>query len=521
MGVNMTSYTTQSIVPTYFSTFTGHASPTFVLVGTLLGLLLVMFIRNVILLHISGRSLKDITSPKGALPVFGHALALLTNTPWDKMKEWALSNKNDLVRLQIMLSWGVVVSTPAHCNHVLNKKCSNYVKDVEMSYRPFIDILGKGIITSDGPYWKKQRTLLSHAFRVSILEDTMTVAKGAVDRMSVKLEKIRGTGVPIEIGEEFRLLTLEVIGELVLSLPAEESNIVFPDLYLPIVTEANKRIWDPVRKFLPTPTQFHYRKTVKGLNDYMCQLIRKRWAERASNVSVNSVKKVPDILDQTLQTIDPASFDEATVLQLRDEFKSFILAGHETSASMLTWCLYECTQNPDVLQKLIAESKSVFGPGRLDNGDIFGDVPLPSRDELSNLNYTVNSLKETLRKYTPVPIVSRVAKETDVIDGHTIPAGTKIFVNIKGIHDDPSLWEHPDEFKPERFDMKFDPYSYLPFINGPRNCLGQHLALLEARIVLSLLLQRFKFTPVDEKCGILHPFIVPVIPKSGMNVYVD
>ncbi|KNC76591.1 hypothetical protein SARC_10916 [Sphaeroforma arctica JP610] len=310
----------------------------------------------------------------------------------------------------------------------------------------------------------------------------MTVAKEAVDRMSAKLEKIRGTGVPIEIGEEFRLLTLEVIGELVLSLPADESNRVFPDLYLPIVTEANKRIWDPTRKFMPTPTQFAYQKTVTGLNDYMCDLIRKRWAERQARKTTGSTKKVPDILDQTLATIDPADWSEATVLQLRDEFKSFVLAGHETSASMLTWCLYECIENDDVRERLINESVEVFGPGRAEEGDQFTSVPLPTRDDLNRLGYTVNALKEALRKYTPVPIVVRMAKENDVIDGQNIPAGTRMFVNIKAIHDDPAIWESPDTFNPDRFAEKFDPYAFLPFINGPRNCLGQHLALLEVSV---------------------------------------
>ena len=99
-----------------------------------------------------------------------------------------------------------------------------------------------------------------------------------------------------------------------------------------------------------------------------------------------------------------------------------------------------------------------------------------------------------------------------------------IFISLpsrKAVHDNPSLWTNPETFNPDRFAQEFDPYNFLPFINGPRNCLGQHLALLEARIVLSLLTQRFILTPVDERAGDTHDVLLPVCPKHGMFVKVE
>eukprot|EP00124_Ichthyophonus_hoferi_P004612 Ihof_evm2s530 gene=Ihof_evmTU2s530 len=434
--------------------------------------------------------LRNVPNAPGWVPFFGHIFQLMDVAPWDKMLEWIVKNNFGILRCQFLNYRALVISHPKHISQVFNKNQRNYPKDIELSYKSFMDILGHGIITSDGEYWRKQRTLLSHAFRVSILEDTMLVAKKAGDRLSRKLETYRGTGKPIEMAEEFRLMTLEVIGELLMSLTPEVSNQIFPSLYLPLVTEANLRVWEPWRKYMPTSNWFKYRETLSKLDTYMIDTITNRWEERQARIAQGLPATQPvkegscvDVLDQVLDNLDPDTWGPATIDQLKDEFKSFVLAGHETSASMLMWTLYELTQNPDILERMKKEGYSVFGECRrtptVEGEDEFSSVPLPGAEELRNLNLTVNVLKEAIRKYTLVPVVSRYALKDDVLDGVPVPAGTKIFVNIKAAHNNPEFWAEPSKFNPDRFDEKYDPYAYLPFINGPRNCLGQYLALLE------------------------------------------
>lgn len=306
-----------------------------------------------------------------------------------------------------LLQTGVIVSDPAHLRRVFDKRQRNFPKDVELAYKPFLHILGTGLVTSSGEEWQRQRRLLGVALRRDILEETAGVAKRAVDRLSVRLEAKRGTGEPVELAEEFRVMTLQVIGELILSLSPEESARVFPELYLPIVTEANRRVWEPWRAYLPTPQNFKFHRTVSRLNDYVSDLIRKRWAEHRKG----NIQEEPDILDRILAAIDPATWGNETVRQLRDEIKTFLLAGHETSASMLTWSIYELTKNPKVLNKALAESRKVFTKGGrvggADGAAQFERVELPPRSDLENLRYTVNVLKESLRMYTLVPVVSR------------------------------------------------------------------------------------------------------------------
>mmetsp|Transcript_140605 Transcript_140605/g.437301 ORF Transcript_140605/g.437301 Transcript_140605/m.437301 type:complete len:219 (+) Transcript_140605:508-1164(+) len=214
--------------------------------------------------------------------------------------------------------------------------------------------------------------------------------------------------------------------------------------------------------------------------------------------------------------------------QLRDEVKSFLLAGHETSASMLAWVNYELWKNQECRTKVKEEGQRVFtedndGTGRSASHpeNPFEALPLPPTEKFKECTYTLNALKETLRRHTPVPVVVRQAVNEDTLDGNYIAPGTRMFCSISSVHLDPEVWEAPLEFHPERFEEKHDPNAFLPFIIGPRNCLGQHLALLEARVILSLLTQRFTLTPIDQcKGGEADDYTVPVIPKYGMFVHV-
>lgn len=187
-----------------------------------------------------------------------------------------------------------------------------------------------------------------------------------------------------------------MIGELILSLPPDESERVFPELYLPIVEEANIRVWQPWRAWLPTAQYFKFNRTVAKLNDYVASLVRTRWDMRQKAVNSGQEPACVDILDRILSGVDPASWSETTVTQLRDEIKTFILAGHETSASMLTWSVYELTQNPQVLAKTLAEGKQIFpdhvGKPNADRNQ-FEASTLPNKDTLKGLDYTVNVLK--------------------------------------------------------------------------------------------------------------------------------
>jgi cytochrome P450 len=324
------------------------------------------------------------------------------------------------------------------------------------------------------------------------------------------------------MAEEFRSLTLQVITEAILSITPEESDKTFAHMYLPIVEEGNLRTWHPERTYLPNSAFFKHKAAVRTLNDYVVGLINARWdlmqlekvqAAAAGPGAPDGVSpRRQDILDKVLNSIDPANWTLETVHQVRDEVKTFILAGHETSASMLAWSLYELSVNQDLLKKMQGVAEITYGPDR----DI-GLTPLPSKDELNEkLEYAEWCLRESLRKYAVVPSVVRVPSCDVTGEGYHIPKGTCVMVNIQGAHHNEKYWPDSHRYDPDRFSRTPEPYTYLPFIDGPRVCLGQFLSLLESKIVLSLLVHRYTFEVVNtEDAGQTHPFMVPIIPKAG------
>ncbi|CAM9439189.1 unnamed protein product [Discosporangium mesarthrocarpum] len=369
------------------------------------------------------------------------------------------------------------------------------------------------------------------------------MAQRAVARLATKLDAIKGTGRTIEIGEELRHLTLQVISEALMGLTPEESDETFAKVYMPIVVEGHMRVWNPAREFCPLlPGWWSHRRNTQRLNSFITGVIRRRWSliqevgvlkvvgvgggaggggQGWAGETVLGSRRRQDILDKVLGSLEPGEWGTAAVRQIRDEMKTFVLAGHETSASMLNWALYELSRNGELHDKVVAESEAVFGRCASLT------APLPSVESLRELTLSEACLREALRKYSVVPLVVRKCVEATTISGggdgkdHTLPRGTIVMLMIKGVHERPDVWPEPLDFKPERFLSDVKPYTFLPFIDGPRNCLGQHLSLLESKVVLSLLLNRYKFTLTNQNAGVANRWIIPTISLNGTHFSVE
>ena len=450
----------------------------------------------------------------GGIPFFGQVFDMIKGSPWDTMTTWVMKF-GTIYRIHLFGSDAIVVSDPTLLKTVLQTHYDIFKKDLEWTYKPFMVILGNGLVTADGKSWFTQRANLSSHLRIEILEEIPKMAIKAVERLCIKLDKAKKEGIPIEMAEEFRHLTLQVIAEAILSLSPEESDQTFAHMYLPIVEEGNRLTWNPEIMFLPTPSFFKFRKDVKKLDDYVTSLIVKRWKLRAEEAKSGNTSRKTDVLDKTLDKIPKEDWNASAIKQIRDEVKTFILAGHETSASMLTWSLYELMCNKRCLDEVLKEAKEVF-KGKFDVAS------LPPRSELDKLSYTDCCLKESLRKYSVVPTVVRVASKATKIGEYNIAKGSTLMVNMQGVHHNPEFWPAPMEYKPERFFEEIKPYTFLPFVDGPRSCLGQYLSLLESKVVLSILVSKYKFKVVDkELAGIKHPSMIPIIPKNGHFMIIE
>eukprot|EP00590_Aulacoseira_subarctica_P006781 CAMPEP_0172414158 /NCGR_PEP_ID=MMETSP1064-20121228/853_1 /TAXON_ID=202472 /ORGANISM="Aulacoseira subarctica , Strain CCAP 1002/5" /LENGTH=418 /DNA_ID=CAMNT_0013150693 /DNA_START=929 /DNA_END=2185 /DNA_ORIENTATION=+ len=416
---------------------------------------------------------------------------------------------------------------------MLQGKVRSSKKDVKFAYQTFLSILGTGIVTSEGESWKSQRLSVSSVLRHDVLEVIPGITLRAVQRLCQLLDNAEKEHKVVDLSEELRHLTLQVISELFFSLSAKESDETFAKMYLPIMEESHRRLWHPELKYaFFLPSFWKNIRNVNSLNSYVSSLILNRWAQRRQQ---DYKPSHDDLLERVLTFYERkkglAPLSRRDVCQLRDEMKTFVLAGHETSAAMMTWAFYEILSKTADAERLLSkvkeEAASVFGKHSDWCSSNITENDLPPAEELSKLVISEAVLKESLRKYSVVPVVSRIVVEEMELGPHTIPPGTSVFISIQGVHHDPEIWKNPKVFDPvSRFVDPAPipaPYTFLPFLEGPRNCLGQYLALLESKIVLSLLVYTYNFDFVGCWDGIdpKHRYVVPVIPKNGCHVRVS
>jgi len=442
---------------------------------------------------------------------------LIGKKPWVKIRQWA-EKCGTMVQFQVLGQRVLYVNDPKMLKRILLTNQRNYRKDIESSYKHFMCLLGKGLVTSEDEQWRKGRLLLTHALRIDILHDIPQIAFDAFHRL---FKKVNIGGKAVNLEEEFRHLTLQVIGSAVLSLTPQEADDILPALYLPLVVECNRRVWEPYRSYLPFLAGCRERsRCLQKLNEFLFSFIKKRWELRQKEAATNTSRK-QDILDLCMSQLTelPASM----IYQLRDDVKTMLLAGHETSSAVLTWATFEVTKNPQLIDNLVKEHKSLFGDDSFNHPPAFDDV--------KKLHWAPAILREALRKYSVVPLVMRIAANDDVVPKQesglgfdfTIPKGATIMAGIEGVHHRPDIWPSPETFVPQRFfDMDaVDPYAFIPFINGPRNCLGQHFSLMETQLILSYFFTYANIKLLQpEKSGEKHDFIIPVVPAIGLEAIV-
>jgi cytochrome P450 len=216
-----------------------------------------------------------------------------------------------------------------------------------------------------------------------------------------------------------------------------------------------------------------------------------------------------DLLSALLAAVDEESGARMSDRQLRDEMMTLFLAGHETTASALTWTWYLLSQHPDVEAKLVEEVHRVLR-GRA-----------PAAADLPNLPYTEMVVRETIRLYPPAPGFAREPIEDVTIGGYEVSKGSLVTVNIYALHRDGRFFGDPERFEPERFapgwEDRIPRYAYLPFGGGPRVCIGNGFAMMEARLILTTMLQRCRLSlePAQE---IVPIQLVTVRPRGAVRM---
>ena len=379
----------------------------------------------------------------------------------------------DAVSLRLGLVRVLMVGSPGLAHEILSDRDSAFTKAPGLSIflRP---VLGDGLLTSEGEHHARQRKLLAPAFapkRIASYADIMAERAGTW---------ASALGPELDVTEGMMRLTLEIVGKTLFDAEVGSDAEAVGEA----VTETMQVVLEqlgsilPIPPYVPTPKNLGVRRQIGKLDAIVLRMIRARRGETVDR---------GDVLSMLLaaQHDDGATMSDR---QVRDEVMTLFLAGHETTANALAWTLVLLSQNPDARAKVEAEI------------DALGRVP--SYDDLPKLPYTLAAFKEAMRLYPPAYVIGRRAIEPVTAGGYRIAKNTIVLVNTLGIHRRADLWEDPEVFRPERFldgrDKALPRCAYMPFGDGPRICIGNHFALMEAHVILGTILRGRRFELVSK-----------------------
>jgi cytochrome P450 len=364
---------------------------------------------------------------------------------------------------------------PDHIKHVLQDNARNYVKGIVIAKLKVL--IGDGLFTSEGDFWRRQRRLSQPAFHRDHLAGFATTMTETTTAMLDRWAARARTGAPFDVSAEMSGLTLGIVGRALFSrvLDADADDVG------QALTAALAIVNERAIRFLPSPiwwpsaTNRRLRRAIAVLDRVVYDIIETR--RRAAT-------QPRDLLAMLLLARDEETGAGMTDRQLRDEVMTFLLAGHETTAVALTWTWYLLDRHPAVAERLRAEVAAALG------------TRTPTVDDLPRLGYARMVVEEAMRLYPPVWGFMRQAIEEDRVGGFTIPKRSVVTISPYVTHRHPSYWEDPERFDPERFTserIRGRPrFAYLPFSGGPRLCIGNEFALMEAQLVLAMTVQRYR-----------------------------
>lgn len=400
----------------------------------------------------------------------------------------------EVVRLRFLFSPAYLISHPESIKHVLQENARNYNKDL-ITYTMFKPFLGQGLLTNDGQAWLHQRRLMQPAFHRKRLATYGTLMTEATERWQACSER----GVPLQMEEEMMRLTLRIVGQTLFSLDLSQETSTVGAAVTTVLNLFGDYVFRPFPPLgIPTPRNRRMQMAIRTIDQLVYRIIAERRTLQTDT---------GDLLSMLLLAQDEETGQRMNDRQVRDEVQTLLLAGHETTANTLTWTWYLLSEHPEVELRLHAELNNVLG-GRV-----------PTVEDLPDLSYTRMVLEEALRLYPAAPFLSRKAVAADELRGCHIPANSMVMISPYAMHRHPAFWEEPLRFEPERFEPERatarPAYAYFPFGGGPRVCIGNSFAMMEAQLILSTVAQRYQLRLIPG-----HPvesqMVVTLRPRYGL-----
>ena len=437
--------------------------------------------------------------PKG-LPVLGPLLELkkdLLGTTYRAMLEFG-----DVVRFAGAPGKyhreAVFLYHPDMVQYVLATGADNFYKGDE-AYTELREVLGNGLLTAEGDVWKRQKRQVQPLFTHKTVADyvPMIADEGAqvVDRWRPSAD-----GGTVDLGAEMPRVTLRVVGKAVFGADVDHMLPVFKDRVPYLSERAFKRSVNPFRPPQNWPTLGN--RKAHAMQDDINKVVDDLIAGHRRDPDGGR-----DLVRLLIGASDPETGERLSDVEIRDQALVFLLAGHETTATTLTFALHLLGHHPDVQRRVHDEVDRVLGAG---NALTLADVQA--------LEYTTMVVKEAMRLYPAAHGMPRQSKAPFEADGYTIPAEYAVIVSAYATHRHPKFWDDPLSFNPERFTPEREKarhrYAYFPFGGGPRACIGQYFSMLESVIVTAMLMRAYEVKTTQRQVPLCVG--ITVRPKGPM-----
>ncbi len=386
------------------------------------------------------------------------------------------------------------VAEPSAIEQILVSDADSYRKP-DFQSDTLGDLLGDGLLLSEGDTWQQQRQLANPAF-------TMGRLAAFDDRIANHTEELLdrwAAGETRDMELEMTRVTIDVIADLMLGTELNERQLSHLRENLEPIGKQFEP--DPVRfalpPWVPLPGDRAYQSAVSAVDDVVDEIIEQRRGTEGDEDGPM------DLLSILLRAQDRG---EQSAKQLRDEVVTMLLAGHDTTALTLVFTWYLLSENPEKRERVYEEVDELDGQ--------------PTIDDVQDFEYIEWTINEAMRLYPPVYALFREATEDVELLDYDVPEESMIMLSQWAVHRSPEYWDDPDEFRPERWaDTDQTRFSYFPFGGGPRHCIGKNLAKLEAQIILAMVAEKYELDYTGPELE-LRPTLT-LHPKDGMKMEIS
>ncbi len=401
----------------------------------------------------------------------------------------ALRDAGGLVtRLHLAPKWfmpPVVVATSPRGAHDILGRVGGHIEKTRVHHE-MRHLLGPNLFDLTNEPWLPRRRALQPIFT----KQHVRQFAGHMSEAAQSVAESFAYGAVVDLDAECRRLTLRALGRSVLGLDLDERSDDLAEPLRVALEYIADRALQPINapRWLPTPARHRARVARNTLH---------RLAEDVLRACRADPSRDAPLVQALIAARDPVTGRTLSDDEIRDELIVFMLAGHDTTATALAYALWALGRHPDIQDRVRAEAVAVGGREL-------------TPDDVPALGYTVQVLHEALRLCPPAPATSRMAMTDLEVDGHRVEAGTMLVVGIFALHRDPALWDQPLVFDPDRFSARRsesrDRWQYLPFGAGPRSCIGDHFAMLEAALSLATIIRQTEIRSLDAAFQTTVPF---------------